>query len=569
LVLVGRRRRGIVVLSAALASACAHGSAPAPPPTPPRAEAPRPPEDPAAKLIAEADAHLATGLSEIKQGHLNGARAEFDQAVDTYLTAPGGAYASAPLGDAYRRTLDVIQTAELEALAAGDAFAEADAEPASIDEVSELAADAEAPATPDVRALAVEAVSAEANDLPIELNDSVLACINLYQGRLRDWFNGALSRGQRYLPQIRAVFAAEGIPQDLAYLAMVESAFKPNAYSRAKAKGVWQFIADTGRRYGLQLDWWVDERSDTEKATRAAARYLKDLHEMFGDWNLAVAAYNAGELNVQRGLARYKVKDFWSLSRTRALRRETKSYVPLIHAAVVVAKAPEKYGFEIEPETAPVFERVPIEGAFDLRVVAECAATPLDDVQQLNPELRRLATPANRTFDLRVPAGRGADTVQCLAAIPAEKRVRFRTHVVGRGQTLASIARANGVMAKDIADANGLAAGRPVRAGTELIIPIDPRARAAAAAPRRSGQRAAAPELADSDRSVKVTYLIKPGDTLAGIASQYGTSVQKLQTWNGLQTTRIAAGARLVIYTTRTASTREGGGRSAAAANQP
>jgi len=559
------------VLGAALAAACAHGRAatPAQPPVKAEAPKPKPPEDPTSKLIADADAHLTTGLEEVKLGHLNKAREEFDQAVDVYLDAPGGAYSSAPLGDAYRRTLDAIQTAELEALAAGDGFAEANVEPASIDEVAELAADAdaEAPITPDVRATALEAVRTEANDFPIELNDSVLACINLYQGRLRDWFSAALGRGQMYLPQIRAVFATEGVPQDLAYLAMVESAFKPNAYSRAKAKGVWQFIADTGRRYGLQLDWWLDERSDTEKATRAAARYLKDLHEMFGDWNLAVAAYNAGELNVQRGLAKYRVNDFWALSRTRALRRETKSYVPLIHAAVIVAKAPEKYGFEIEPEVAPAFERVPVEGAFDLRVVAECASTPVDQVQQLNPELRRLATPANRTFDLRVPVGRGADTVQCLGAIPAEKRVRFRTHVVGRGQTLASIARANGVKTKDIAEANGLALGRPVKAGTELIIPIDPRARTAAAAPRRSVQKAAGPELADSDRNLKVTYLIKPGDTLAGIATQYGTSVQKLQAWNGLKSTRIAAGDRLVIYTRRTAAAQESGGRSAAASN--
>jgi membrane-bound lytic murein transglycosylase D len=557
-----------VLLGAALNGACAHGRAAAPAQPAAQAEAPKPPQDPAAKLIAEADAHLATGLDEVKQGHLNKAREAFDLAVDVYLDAPGGAYSSAPLGDAYRRTLDAIQTAELDAIAAGDGFSEANVEPASIDEVAELAADAEPPIAPDVRATALEAVRTEANDFPVELNDSVLACINLYQGRLRDWFSAALGRGQKYLPQIRAVFAAEGVPQDLAYLAMVESAFKPNAYSRAKAKGVWQFIADTGKRYGLQLDWWLDERSDTEKATRAAARYLKDLHEMFGDWNLAVAAYNAGELNVQRGLTKYKVNDFWALARTRALRRETKSYVPLIHAAVIVAKAPEKYGFdEIEAEVATPFERVPVQGAFDLRVVAECASTPVDDVQQLNPELRRLATPANRTFDLRVPAGRGADTAQCLAAIPAEKRVRFRTHVVGRGQTLATIARANGVKTKDIAEANGLSLGRPVKAGTELIIPIDPRARAAVAAPRRSVQRASGPELADSDRNVKVSYLIKPGDTLAGIASQYGTSVQKLQSWNGLKTSRIEAGNRLVIYTSRAASTPEAGPRSSAAAN--
>ncbi len=539
-----RRTLSGILLGAAL-SACAH-------PTPPQvaqapvAEPPRPVvEDEIAKRIAEADLHLATGLSEAKEGHLNRAREEFDRAVDLYLTAPGGAHSDPRLTSAYRRTLETVQVLEMEALAAGDGFRETPAEVASIDEVADLPV-AEEPATEEARAKAQEVVQAEGNDFPVELNDAVLGCIDLYQGKLREWFQGALTRGQRYMPLIREVFASEGIPQDLAYLAMVESAFRPAAYSRAKAKGVWQFISSTGKTYGLHQDWWIDERSDTEKATRAAARFLKELYDNFGDWNLAMAAYNAGPGVVQRGINRYKTNDYWKLRETRALRRETKNYIPLIHAAVVVANAPEKYGFEVVPEEAPVHDSGPVEGAIDLRVIAECLETPVADIQALNPELRRLATPANRTFNLRVPAGKGEALGPCVKSIPAEKRVRFRTHVVARGQTFASIAKANGVRARDVADANNLPMTRRLAVGTELIIPID--ARAQAGAPRR---RAEAPAASVGEKSWRITYRVKPGDTLGGIATQYGATVREIQSWNGLRNTRIAAGNVLTIYTSR------------------
>ena len=530
-------------------SACAHGGKAAIAPTP-VVQAPRPPGDPVARLISGADEHLAAGLAEAKDGHLAAARAEFDKAIDAYLGAPGGAYGDPRLADAYRRTVEAVHLREMEALAAGDGFTETRSEPASIDEVKDLPV-GDAPASAETRARAVEAVGQETLDLPIDLNDAVLSCLDLYQGRLHDWFESALSRGQKYMPHIREVFAFEGIPQDLAYLAMVESAFRPNAYSRAKAKGVWQFVSDTGKRYGLQQDWWVDERSDPEKATRAAAAYLKELYGMFGDWNLAMAAYNAGENTILRGIDRYKTRDYWELRKTRALRRETRNYVPLIQAAVLIAKAPEKYGFEVTPEPAPDFERVPVEGAVDLRVIAECVQIPVEDIQGLNPELRRLATPANRTFDVRLPRGRGGALGGCLETLPPEKRVRFRTHVVGRGQTLASIAAANGVRARDIAEANNLPLTRRLPVGTELIIPIDPRAKAA---PARQAAARPAPRVpaANADElgngRVRVRYRIKPGDTLAAIAAQYGTTVRDLQNWNGLRSSRIAAGETLTIY---------------------
>jgi membrane-bound lytic murein transglycosylase D len=548
---------GIVAATALVASACAHGPRAAAPAAPgaPSQTAAQP--DPTSRTIAEADAHLARGLSEMHEGHLIQAREAFDQAIDLYLSYPGGAYANPRVAEAYRRTLETIHLRDLEALAAGDGFTEAEPEPAAIDAVGGIAVEAE-PATEETRRTAEEVVRTEHNDLPLQLNDRVLSCIALYEGRLRDWFGAALARGGRYLPYIRKVFAEEGIPQDLAYTALVESAFKPSALSRAKARGVWQFIPETGRRYGLSQDWWIDERGDPEKATRAAAKYLKELYGMFGDWNLALAAYNAGENKIARGLARYGLSDFWSLAETSAIRRETKNYVPMIQAAIVVAKAPEQYGFSVEAEPALAYDAVPVQGAFDLRTIAECAGATLEDVRMLNPSLRRLATPAGRTFQMKVPTGSGDKLKTCLAELPAERRVSFRTHVVARGQTLAAIARRYGTRAEDIAQANNLSGARTPRQapGTPLIIPNTPgRAAKIATAARAASASTAAPapvaEKPATAGGARVSYRIKPGDTLASIADQYGVTVRAIQSWNRLRSTRIAAGAVLTLYPKR------------------
>ena len=540
---VSRGRKWITVACVALvSSACAHGSGVR------KASSPKGalPADPVPRLIQEADAHLAAGMADVKQGHLKAAREEFDRAVDLYLGAPGGAYATPALAEAYRRTLEAVQARELEALAAGDGFTETRTEPAAIDEVGLLPVGSGTPSD-DSRRLAEEAVAQETNDLPIELNDAVLSCIDLYQGPLREWFTSALERGGRYLPKIREVFASERVPQDLAYVALVESAFKTGALSHAKAKGMWQFIPDTGRRYGLAQDWWVDERSNPEKATRAAARYLRELYEMFSDWNLALAAYNWGEGRVSRWVERTGAQDFWSLTESAYMPQETRNYVPMIHAAIVVAKAPEKYGFEVTPEAALSYEAVPVHGAVDLRVIAECLGTGLDEVQGLNPELRRLATPANRTFDVKVPQGRGPGLSRCLDQLPASKRVTFRTHVVARGQTLASVARMYGSKAADIASANSIDPSQIKRLtrGTELIIPIP---RASVPPPRRASASAAEVAGPPGGR-VRIQYRVKPGDTLTAIAARYRATVHELMSWNKLAGPQLAAGNTLTVYT--------------------
>lgn len=538
------RGRNLVVVAACIAvsvSACASGGA-----VRKNASSQGPAAtDPIPHIIASADIHLAAGLSEIKQGHLKRAREEFDRAVDLYLGAPGGAYATPELAEAYRRTLEAIQARELEALAAGDGFTEAQAERAAIDDLGDLALGAGSPSE-DTRRLAEEVLAGEVNDVQIQLNDAVLSSIDLYQGPLHEWFTAALERGGRYLPRIREVFAREGVPQDLAYVALVESAFKTGALSRAKAKGMWQFIPETGRIFGLAQDWWVDERSNPEKSTRAAARFLRSLYDRFGDWNLALAGYNWGPGRVARIMERTGVEDFWTMTNVAWMPRETRNYVPMIHAAIIVAKAPEKYGFAVTPEPPLVYEAVPVRGAVDLRVIAECAGTGLDHVQLLNPELRRLATPANRTFDVKVPEGRGPALRRCLDDLPAEKRVAFRTHTLARGQTLASVARQYGAKVSDVASANAITPARSKRLarGTELIIPI-PRA---SVPPPRSGGSSTRGSSLDASR-VRIEYRIKPGDTLTAIAARYQTTIRELKSWNNLSGSRLAAGGLLTVYT--------------------
>jgi membrane-bound lytic murein transglycosylase D len=335
----------------------------------------------------------------------------------------------------------------------------------------------------------------------------------------------------------------------------VESAFKTGALSRAKAKGVWQFIPSTGRRFGLQQDWWVDERSSPEKSTRAAAQYLRWLYETFQDWNLALAAYNAGEGRVARSIDRHGTEDFWALAENRALARETRNYVPMIHAAILVARAPEKYGFQVTPEPLLTFDTVAVRGAVDLRVVAECANTGVSRIQMLNPELRRLATPAGRTYSVKVPHGSGSGARECLDAIPPERRVTFRTHVLKKGETLSALARKYGSRPQDIAAANGLASAKRLARGTELIIPVPPPAEPIKASARGVVQTATnvTPGASRPASSrVRVNYRIQSGDTLTRIAARFKTTVRDLLSWNkGLRPTRMAAGDLLTVYTHR------------------
>lgn len=306
------------------------------------------------------------------------------------------------------------------------------------------------------------------------INERVEESLRYFLGPRREHFARWLSRMSRYTPAMQAILREQGLPEDLVYVAMVESGFNPHAYSRARAVGPWQFMLGTARLYGLRVDWWIDERRDSIKATHAAARYLKDLHDELGSWYLAAAAYNSGIGRIRRAIREAGTRDFWELANGRYLPRETRDHIPRIIAAALIAKEPEKYGFTEIPYQEPLaFELVEVPDATDLKVVARAAGMGYEDVVELNPELRRWATPPQyANYRLKIPPGRKVAFERNFAAIPLSERLTFRRHRVRWGETLSEIALRYGTSVRPIMELNGLRDPRRLRAGKTIIIPV-------------------------------------------------------------------------------------------------
>jgi membrane-bound lytic murein transglycosylase D len=371
---------------------------------------------------------------------------------------------------------------------------------------------------------------------------------------------------------IEEVFRAQGLPSDLAYVPIIESAFNPNAQSRAKAKGMWQFMRGTGLEHGLKQNWYIDERSDPEKATLAAASYLRLLGGMFDDdWHLALASYNGGPGRVQKAMTRSRKQDFWELTATsRFLPRETREYVPMILAAIVIAKNPTQYGFDFAAEQPLSYEKVTLENPIDLRRVAEWTGAPIDDIQALNPELRRWTTPVRApNYDVKVPVGTGDALRARLNETSPESLTALQWYAVKRGESLLTIARKLKVKQADLAEANFISVKSRVTPGQQLIIPREPTtllaARADAPAPetQMAVARPAVPAKASLASATnthlepqKLVYRVKRGDTLSSIARLYNTTVASLKSWNTrtIVGNRIHVGDRLTILTTRSRS---------------
>ena len=331
------------------------------------------------------------------------------------------------LSELFHRVVDTTYTYELQAFQAGDGFQEAPAVPAPIDEVAEMTF----PVDPRLKDRAESAAKNLSHDLPLTVNDEVFSFLNFFQTpRGRAIVEAGLRRQGRYKEMIARVLKEEGVPQDLIYLAQAESAFQPLALSRAGARGMWQFVAYRGQQYGLRRTWWIDERQDPEKATRAAAQHLRDLYGLFGDWYLAMAAYNCGPGNVQKGIERTGYADFWELYRRNVLPKETKNYVPIILALTLIAKDAAHYGVQVDPETPVTTDVVKPGRAIDLRLVAETIDVDVETLRTLNPPLLRLATPDDAAFELHLPEGSAEKFSAEIADIPSDKWVSWRRHRV-------------------------------------------------------------------------------------------------------------------------------------------
>ncbi|HXY53988.1 MAG TPA: transglycosylase SLT domain-containing protein [Nitrospirota bacterium] len=359
-------------------------------------------------------------------------------------------------------------------------------------------------------------------NIPVILNDSVESQMEYFKSRGRDIFQLWLDRSARYIPVMKDIFREKNLPEDLVYVAMIESGFNPYAVSWARAVGPWQFMPSTGKLYGLKIDWWIDERKDPIKSTQAAAEHLKDLHDLFGSWPLALASYNAGAGKVQRAVIRTRSDDFWDLKASRFIRSETKNYVPKYMAAMIIAKNPEAYGFSLMNVAPFKYDEVVINESTDLRLIARCAGCTYEEIKELNPEIKRWVTPPQyKDYVLRIPPGSKEAFLANFAAIPPEQKITWERHEVTRGETLAGLARQYNTTPEAIRDINGLTKNR-ITPGKHLLIPVDINSKAQDVSLLPPGQGA----------KQQIVYRVRRGETLTKIAIKHNVSVADIREWN-------------------------------------
>jgi membrane-bound lytic murein transglycosylase D len=489
------------------------------PPRPTQVEAkPIPKTDPVEEVINKAEKEYLAGQDEYKAGHKDAAKQHFDKAFDMLLGSPAEVRADARFKHEYDRVLAGANDLELIDLQQSDNAEEQKSEPAPIDEANEVT---NYPVDPSLKAKATAEIKATHSDLPLMMTDQVAGYINYFSSRGRGVLERGLERSGRYREMIERILKEEGVPQDLIYLAQAESGFHPYAVSRVGARGIWQFMGSRARGYDLHRDVFMDERQDPEKSTRAAARHLKDLYTQFGDWYLAMAAYNSGPGTIQSAVKRTGYADFWELYRRNVLPRETRNYVPIIIAETIMAKNPAQYGLDsITPDAPLQYETVKINYPVDLRLVSECVDVPLSDLEDLNPSLLRLVTPKGH-FDLHLPVGTAEKYQSAIASIPPDMRVWWRYHQVAQGETLMSVARTYHTTAHAIAEANQLELSDSIESGAKLVIPIAP------------GKHSSADVQTYAKRLT--VYRVRKGDTVQKVADNLGIPPTTLRRWNRLK----------------------------------
>jgi membrane-bound lytic murein transglycosylase D len=476
----------------------------------------------AQSLIGRAENSYNSGVANYNANRLEAARADFDSAVDAMLSSGLDLKNDPQLSDEFESLVDRINSLELVALKQGNGFSPK-VEPAPLDEAMNEVTFPPDPAL--VGRLSAELATTK-SDLPLVVNDYVAGFINYFSNSAggHAHLRASLERAGKYKEMIERTLKQYGVPQDLIYQAVAESGFQPQALNRRSgAGGMWQFMPFAGA-YGLERNGYFDERFDPDKSTIAYAKYMRYLHEQFGDWYLAMAAYDWGAGNVQRAVARTGYADFWQLYRHNALPGETKNYVPGILAAVIMAKNPKLYGLtDVVPDAPVLSDTVTTDYAISLQLVADVTNSSVPEIVTLNPALLRMTTPRDIPYDLHLPPGTKQIYMDRLKEIPDENRASWRFHVVRPGETLEDIASAMHTRASEIATVNEISDADPVSAGDALVIPE---------ATAGEGQQ---------------RYRTRRGDTLVTVADRFGVSVEDLRAWNHLSSNYVGAGRTLYV----------------------
>ena len=478
-------------------------------------------------LIEQAERAVRSGEAHYRKGQLVQAKVDFDAAVDMMLASGLDIKADPLLDEEFNRVLDAVNGLEMEALKQGNGFAPP-IEPVPADVANDVTFEVD----PNLVAKAKEELATTKSDLPLVINDYVAGFINSFANSQRghNTLKHSLERSGRYKAMIERVLNEEGVPQDLIYLAVAESAFQPRALNGGSgAGGMWQFMPHGD--YGLVRNGYVDERFDPEKSTRAYAKYMKFIYDQLGDWYLAMAGYDWGSGNVQRAVQKTGYADYWELYKRNNLPGETKNYVPMILAAIIITKNPTQYGFtDVELDPPITYDTVPIDYSVDLRLVADVVDGQISEIAALNPSLLRMTTPPAsllaEPFSLHLPAGTAALYQKRIAEIPADKRTQWRFHRVTSEDSLTSVAQNFRVSVEQLAQVNQLEKGAPLTNVESLVIPVAPVASLAAH---------------------HETYKARRGDTLVTIADRFGVSLDDLHQWNRLTGTSVMAGQRIHV----------------------
>lgn len=480
----------------------------------------------ALQVIAQVERDFLSGEAHYRKGQLTQAKSDFDSAVDRMLASGLDIKADPQLDDEFNRILDAVNALEMEALKQGNGFAP-NVEPTPADVANDVTFEVD----PNLVAKAREELATTKSDLPLVINDYVAGYINFFANTQRghNTLMHSFQRSGRYKGMIQRVLQEEGLPQDLIYLAVAESAFQPRAANPSGAGGMWQFMPHGD--YGLTRNGYVDERFDPEKSTRAYARYMKFLYNQLGDWYLAMAAYDWGAGSIQRAVQKTGYADFWELYKRNNLPSETKNYVPEILAAIIIARNPHQYGFDDVQLDAPIVtDTVPIDYAVDLRLAADLVDSEPQELIALNPGLLRMTTPPpgilTSPFELHLPAGAATLFKQRIAEIPEDRRTQWRYHRVTPEDSLASVARSYHVTVAQLATVNQLHAGDTLDSVEALVVPVAP---PAAAVTRTE------------------TYRARKGDTLVKIADRFGVSLDDLHRWNHVTGTSVVSGQRIRV----------------------